>query len=781
MWRRVHARWQGRPDRPPSPAERHYRLWLAHDRTSLARRISLWREARALPYRPLVSLLMPVYDIGERWLRAAVDSVRAQAYPHWELCAVDDASPAAHVRPFLQELAHRDRRVRLQLLDRNEGIGGALRHALGLARGELVGLIDHDDVLHREALLEVVRRFGEERTLDVVYTDHDCRDAGGRRHSPFFKPDWSPDLLLSMNYITHFVVARRERVLEAGGYRPGYDGAEDHDLLLRLSERTSRIGHVARPLYSWGQSPASTSSQPAAKPHAHEAGRRAVQDALTRRGIAGEVLDGRGPYRYRVRRRIEGRPLVSIVVAPEAGGASLDRCLASLLASTAYAPHEVVVTDPVGPDATRARRWIEGAQSARGAHVVLVRDNCEAVDAAWIEALLEHSQRPEVGAAGARRVTPDGRIKHAGLVLGMQGLAGNIFAGLPDEHPSYWGLAHVIRDVAAVDGFCLMTRRELLLGPGGLDPMLPAFEDVDYCLRRRQQGLSIVYTPYAVLREHAPAASALADADRDAAAARLRGRWGDVLARDPLYSPHLALDRADCSLRIRRPLPDGGLRRTRWRFRGRFHGEGIEIGALHDPMPVDARRARVRHVDRLTPAEQAEHYPELADRTLVTPDIVAPAHGLATIGAGQLDFVIASQLLPQLEDPIAALVEWHRVLKPDGLLFLAVSDHRRTEDRARAAVTIEHLVQDHQDGGAASRAGHYDEYVRASRPIAGDRDPRDLMARGYAATFHPFTPDGVRELLRYMDEAMGCEWLVVDGSEPARGGDELLLLLRARH
>jgi glycosyltransferase involved in cell wall biosynthesis/SAM-dependent methyltransferase len=774
------ARLRGRPFRAGLFHDRQYALWLARDRTSFVKRLALRREARALPSRPLVSVLMPVYDIGEEWLRAAIHSVRNQVYDHWELCAVDDASPATHVRPLLERLAREDSRVRLHFLDRNEGISGALRHALAMARGELVGLLDHDDALHPEALLDIVRRFTQEPAPDVVYTDHDFREADGRRHSPFFKPDWSPDLLLSMNYVTHLVVARADLVRSVGGYRPGYDGAEDHDLLLRLSEQTSRIAHVPRPLYSWGRAPLSTAKAPLVKPYAHEAGRRAVEDALVRRGIAGEALEsGPGAYRYRVRRRINGEPLVSVVIAPEGDQEAFDRCVASL-AGTAWRRHELIVTEPVDADAGRARRLNEGVRSARGEHVLLLRETCAVTDLEWMTALLEHSQRDEVGAAGAKRVSADGRLRHVGLVLGLQGVAGRPFQGFPQDHSTYWGLAHATRNVAAVDASCLMTRRDLFLEGGGFDEGLGGFEDVDYCLRLRNKGLWIVYTPHAILTEHSRAG---ARAGSPQGVTCLQERWGDALLHDPFYNKNLSIERGDFSLRVKRELPDGGFRHRRFRFRSRFRGAGIEIGALHDPMAVDPGQARVQYVDRLTPAEQVEHYPELGDYTLVTPDVIAPAHEIGAFADRSLDFVIANQLLNQLEDPIAALIEWHRVLAPGGLLFLTVADHRLTFDRERTVVTIDHLVADHRDGGAASRAAHYEEYSRAARGTVGDaakKDSEDLMVRGYAATFHAFTPGGVRDLLRHMGEAKGCEWQVVVSEEPSGGDDELILLLRRR-
>jgi len=323
-----------------------YQIWLAQHALTDERRQQIREEAAGLGHRPLVSVVMPVYNVEEPWLRLAVESMLAQLYPEWELCAVDDASTAPHVRPLLEEYARRDPRIKLRCLERNEGICGATNQGLALASGEFVGLLDHDDTLTEDCLYEVVKRLNEDPALDFLYTDHDIRDTRGRRVRPFFKPDWSPDLFDSMNYVTHFAVFRRSLVDEVGRMRPGLGGSQDYDLMLRIVERTKRIAHIAEPLYSWGEAPTSTVADPEIKPYAHEAGRRALQDSLARRGEEGEVLDGLGwPYRYRVKRAIRGTPLVSLVIPTRNNWKLLDRCLRGLVERTTYRPLEVLVVD----------------------------------------------------------------------------------------------------------------------------------------------------------------------------------------------------------------------------------------------------------------------------------------------------------------------------------------------------------------------------------------------------------------------------------------------------
>jgi GT2 family glycosyltransferase len=553
---------------------RQYHRWLEHHRLTTPRVTAIREDIRSFKYQPVISILTPVFNTEEEWLRAAVDSVRQQLYPHWELCIVDDASSAHHIPPFLRGLAANDRRVKVKTLAVNEGISGASNHALGLATGEFVGLLDHDDVIAPDALYEVVKRLNRDQSIDLVYTDHDVRDAQGTRRHPFFKPDWSPDLLLSMNYVTHFCVYRRELVQRVGGFRKGLEGSQDYDLLLRVTELAKRVEHIPQPLYSWGQAPTSVAANPAAKPYAHEAGRRALQDALKRRGIDGDVLDGHGaPYRYRVKRRIADRPSVSIIIPTRDNWRLLERCVRSLEERTAYRNYEILVVDNESKDAETvaylgrvAHRVVAfpgpfnfalmnncAAGAARGEHLVFLNDDTEVIAAEWLEAMLEHSQRREVGAVGPRLLFPNRTIQHAGVVLGIHGKAGHVFWGFRADHPGYYDFARVIRNYSAVTAACLMTRRAVFEEVSGFDEAFDiSYNDVDLCLRFRERGYLVVYTPYAVLYHHQSASRGAYDATKDRPYEELlRQRWKHVFEQgDPYYNPHLTLSGFDFSLRI---------------------------------------------------------------------------------------------------------------------------------------------------------------------------------------------------------------------------------------
>jgi glycosyltransferase involved in cell wall biosynthesis len=540
--------------------DRQYEIWLERRQLTPERVSAIRSEMEGFEYRPLVSILMPVFNVREEWLRSAVGSVRDQLYTNWELCIVDDGSTARHISSVLREAEAGEARIRVRRLEVNEGICGASNHALSLARGEFVGLLDHDDSLTPDALYEVVKRLNEDPSIDFLYSDHDLKDARGRRTGPLFKPDWSPDLILSMNYITHFCTYRRSVIDQVGGFRKGFEGSQDHDLILRVTEHTQRIAHIAAPLCSWGQAPTSSAFNPKVKMYAHQAGKRAIEEALARRGVAGRVLDGsEQPFRYRVKRAIMGTPLVSIVIPTRGDGHLLRKCLQGLTHRTAYKRLEIIIVDDssgepeilVGLEGLPHRilrcphpgspATLENfaASRARGEYLLFLSEAAEAIEPGWLEAMLEHAQRPEVGAVGGKLLAADGTLQHLGIVVGTRGALGLAFRGLPRGHPGYYGMAKAIRDCSAVTDACLMTRRAVFDELGGFDEAFSqAYHDVDLCLRIRQRGYLVVCTPYAELHHHGPLGGFGEAHGKDES--RLRTRWGHVFEQgDPYYNPNL--------------------------------------------------------------------------------------------------------------------------------------------------------------------------------------------------------------------------------------------------
>ena len=434
--------------------------------------------ARRLPYRPLISIITPVYNTDPRWLRACIESVRVQAYDNWELCLADDGSTRAETRAVLEEQT--DPRIKITYLETNARISAASNAALALASGEFIALLDHDDELTSDALYRAAEHLNHARDADVLYSDEDKRDADNGLSEPFFKPCWSPEHLLSAMYTCHLTVARRSIVDRAGGFRVGYEGAQDHDLTLRMSEITSRIHHVPGILYHWRRTPESTASAGSAKPWADDAGKRALEDYLRRNAIDGDVLSGGVPGLYRVRFAIRGTPMVSIVA--ERGTAER---LHRVRERTRYEHVEIVTS----------------TADARGDHLLFLDPGLEPLDEEWLTAMLEYSQQDAIGAVGARLTYSDGRLRHIGVVTCLDAGPAAIFEGHAADSYGYFSSAIGVRNYAAVSGECLMTRREVFARLGGFNANLPRFgADVDYCARVRAAGLRVVFTPYARLQ-----------------------------------------------------------------------------------------------------------------------------------------------------------------------------------------------------------------------------------------------------------------------------------------
>ena len=520
-----------------------YRAWAARHAPTPEDLARMGAESGRFAYRPLISIITPVYNTDPRWLRACIDSVLRQAYPHWELCLCDDASTLDGTRAALAECT--DSRIKILRLDRNAHISAASNAALALASGEFIALLDHDDALTPDALFEVVRHLNEAPDTDVLYSDEDKLDPDGGVSDAYFKPDWSPEHLLSAMYTCHLTVARRSLVNAIGGFRIGYEGSQDHDLMLRLSEATTRIRHVPKILYHWRRTPGSTASTGTEKSWANEAGMRALEDTMRRRGVDAAIVPGGVPGLYRVRFAIVSEPLVSIVVVDaesegDAGAAA--RCAARVRAATAYPHYEIVIAD--GASTRTIQRVNAAVQQSRGAHLVFLDASLDVMNDEWLSALLEYSQQEAVGAVGGKIQYPDGRLRHAGLVLGVAEGVGRALHQHPAAGYGYFSSAIAVRNYSAVSNECLMTRRDVFDRVGGFDKGVPwSVADVDYCLRAIRTNRRVVFTPYARLQTSgAPARPMAPDAESMQV---LRGRWGAVLERDPHYNPNLDAGSAD--------------------------------------------------------------------------------------------------------------------------------------------------------------------------------------------------------------------------------------------
>lgn len=556
-----------------------YRARLAREGADAAAAQRLRERGQALKRAPLISVLLPVYRVDPAHLEAALESLRAQLYENWEACVVDDASGIDVAR--LCD-AFDDPRVRVRRLSRNAGISAATNEAAAMAKGEYFAFLDHDDRLAPEALLEAALEI-ESSGADFVYTDEDYLDRSGERVYPHFKPDWSPDLLLSHNYVTHLVVVGRTLFERAGGLRSEYDGAQDYDFVLRATESAETIRHIPRVLYHWRTGEASTATNPGSKPDALERGRQAVEAALARRGRSGEVKNADVPYFYRVEYAVQGSPLVSIVVPFRDKADYLHCIVGDILSRSTYRDYEIIgiSNQSAEPETFEAMRDLagldervafleynepfnfaaivnHGVRHCRGEHVVLLNNDIRLMTEDWIEALLGHSQHPETGAVGGKLYYPDGRVQHAGIIVGIGGYAGHSHKGFPAAHQGYFNRLQVTQNVSAVTGAFMMVEKKLFEEVGGFDAerFAIACNDVDFCLRLRERGYWNVFTPRAEARHVESASRGYEDTpekqERYAAErARFAARHPRILEEgDPFYNPNLTQTGEDFSLEV---------------------------------------------------------------------------------------------------------------------------------------------------------------------------------------------------------------------------------------
>jgi O-antigen biosynthesis protein len=551
----------------------NYSSWVTRfDTLTRADHAAIKARIAQLPLRPRFSIIMPVYETPVKWLRRAIDSVREQLYPDWELCIADDASKDPRIRQILERAAARDPRIRFVIRDHNGHISAASNSALALATGDYIALLDHDDQLSPHALYMLAEEIAEHPTADVIYSDEDKIDESGVRYDPYFKPDWNPDLLSSQMYIAHLAAYRANLVRGAGGFREGLEGSQDYDLCLRVVARTSgeRIRHVPHVLYHWRSIAGSTAAVTGNKSYAVDAGLRALRDF---HGPTATVSEGMFPTTYRVRHPLPGPPaLVSLIIPTRDGYRMLSQCISSVLEKTTYTPFEIIVVDNQSTD-PRTLEYLAvmerdgrirvvrydapfnysainnlAVREARGEVVVLLNNDVEVIEPEWLAELTSQALRPGTGAVGAKLLYPDGTIQHAGVIMGILGIAGHVFRQLPRTAPGYFGRAQLVQNLSGCTAACLAVRRSTYLEVGGLEEthLRVAFNDVDFCLRLCAAGYRNVYTPYAELYHHESVSRGYEDTpekqERFAReAAFVKHRWGTALHKDPAYNPNLSL------------------------------------------------------------------------------------------------------------------------------------------------------------------------------------------------------------------------------------------------
>jgi glycosyltransferase involved in cell wall biosynthesis len=563
--------------RAPNDETTTYEAWIArYDSPSPNDRIAMRRRLRRLIEQPRISILLPVFNPNLALLREAIDSVRAQSYENWELCLADDASTDANVRPFLEEIAASDRRIRVLFREQNGHIAAASNSALALATGAWCALLDQDDTLAENAFAWVALEIDAHPDARLIYSDEDKIDLAGERTSPFFKTDWDPELFLAHNYINHLGVYEMELLRALGGFREGYDGSQDYDLALRCVDRigAGQVRHIPRVLYHWRMAPESVAQNANAKPYAKEGARRALRDHLARKDIAGRVeACPENPEAHRVVYDLPApAPLVSLIIPTRDRVRLLRRCLESLLGLTNYPSLEILVVDN-GSSETETLEYLRSletetrvrvlhdsglfnfsrlnnraAAEARGDILAFLNNDIEATEPDWLSEMVSHAARAKVGAVGARLWYADGTLQHGGVVLGLGGVAGHESLRMPRGHHGYFDRAILQRRCSAVTAACLLTRREVFGQLGGFDEenLSVNFNDIDYCLRAAQLGLATVWTPHANLVHHESASRGHHRTTEEQAqffreATFMQVKHGAALARDPFYNPNLSL------------------------------------------------------------------------------------------------------------------------------------------------------------------------------------------------------------------------------------------------
>jgi GT2 family glycosyltransferase len=580
LWRRRKAK-----DGPP-PDERYlsectppdeYRRWIRKYEPAAAD-LARQREHK-FARSPKLSVMVPVFNPPAAFLEAMTESVRAQTYANWELCLADGASTAAHVRPILERAAAADSRIKVAFLPANGGIVGNSNAALELATGDYVGLLDHDDTLAPFALFEIASALNANPDADFLYSDEDKLDTHGERVEPNFKPDWSPETLRSRNYICHFTVLRRSLVEQVGGFRSGFDGSQDYDLVLRASEAARQIVHVRHVLYHWRMHAQSTAFAKGTKHYAYDAGKRAVDEHLHRLGIDASVHDGPILGTYQVIYHLRTQPLVSIIIPNQDQVSLLGRCVESL-SKASYANYELLIVENGSrlPEThayyrelqkqphVRVVEWTRpfnyaavnnfAAAQAKGELLLFLNNDTEGINPDWLESMVKIAVQPGVGAVGAKLYYADDTIQHAGIVVGMGGVAGHSHLFYPRHAAGYMQRLRFTQNVAAVTGACLLMPRRVFQQVGGWDEgFVLAFNDVDLCLSILKAGYRVVWTPDAELYHLESKTRGYEDtAEKQARFKReydlFHLKWGAFLkSGDPYYSPHFRLDRPDFALK----------------------------------------------------------------------------------------------------------------------------------------------------------------------------------------------------------------------------------------
>ncbi len=527
-------------------------------------------------YLPKISVIMPVYNAPISFLIEAIESVINQVYSNWELCIADDCSTNSEIRGVLDKYSSEDARIKVVYRKENGHISATSNSALELATGEFVALLDHDDLLSKDALYQLVYALNVDENRDFIYSDEDKVDENGVRSEPHFKPDWCPDNFLARNYITHLSCLRKSIVDEIGGFRVGFEGSQDYDLFLRFVEKTDNIYHIPKILYHWRMHSASAAMEEDAKPYAFEAGVKALTEALERRGEKGSVELKPGlPGFYTVRYDLKSEDLVSIVIPTKDNAKVLETCLESVFEKSTYKNIEVIMinnnsTEKATFDLFKkykakykekfvqldleipfnySRLMNKAVDVSKGEYILLLNNDTEVISEDWIESMMEQSQRDSVGAVGAKLLYHNDTIQHAGVVIGLGGVAGHTFIGLPRDSHGYFYYITSTNNYSSVTAACLMVRKEVYNEVGGFNEDLAVeYNDVDFCLKLAEKGYYNIYLPYVELYHYESLTRGHPHMTKESYARHIKEiglfkeKWQSYIDHDPCYNQNLTMD-----------------------------------------------------------------------------------------------------------------------------------------------------------------------------------------------------------------------------------------------
>ena len=561
-----------------------YAEWIAEvESPSLPSRQGVLDVLNSMTNPVLISVVMPVYNPDEIYLRACLDSVLTQSYPHWELCIADDCSPKPHVKRVLAEYEAKDDRVRVVYRKKNGHISAASNSALDIARGDYIALLDHDDALPEHALFFMAQAIHQHPDVQILYSDEDKLNMKGERVEPHFKSDWNPDLFFSQNYVSHLGVYRRALLERIQGFRLGVEGSQDQDLLLRCLPHVAaeQIVHIPRVLYHWRTIEGSTALASGEKSYTTDAGIKALRDYFAEQQPGVRVEAGLVPNTYRVRYPIpEPAPLVSLLIPTRDRRALTETAVRSIIDKSTYTHFEILILDngSVEPETLEFFAQIQqednrvkvlrydhpfnysainnfGARHAKGSILGLVNNDVEVISPEWLTEMVSHCLRPEIGCVGAKLYYSNDTLQHAGVIVSLGGVAGHSHKHFPRTHPGYFHRLSLVQTLSAVTAACLLIRKEIFEQVSGLDEenLHVAFNDVDFCLKVREAGYRNLWTPYAELYHYESISRGAEDSpEKIARFARevnfMKTKWGKHLERDPFYSPNLTRDREDFSI-----------------------------------------------------------------------------------------------------------------------------------------------------------------------------------------------------------------------------------------